>query len=153
MPSLFLHRISVVCVNFSTAAKTHGSCRPGSASLLLLKLISSNFLTLWFEILWQDTCEIQWCSLLGYLNLISLGCPLCHLCWFSGCNWFLIVVGSFFGWSLLPAGWLKGTLPTTSCVLLWRCFQNKTTKAMQQTHTCKTTYPLISHYHQQMNWY
>ena len=39
MPSLFLHRISVVCVNLSIAATTHEFLGPGSASELYLQYI------------------------------------------------------------------------------------------------------------------
>ena len=66
-----------------------------------------------------ETCEIQGCSLLDLLNLLLLGCC---LRWLSGCICILIVVGSFFGWSFPPAGWLRATSPTTSCMLC-RCRQ------------------------------
>ena len=49
-----------------------------------------------------------------------LWCSLYHLCWLPGCNWVLIAVGSFFGESFPPAGWLRVLLLTTSCVLLYR---------------------------------
>ena len=69
--------------------------------------------------------------------------------------WVLIVVGSFFGGSFHPAVWLRVTLPTTSCVVLCRCCQNKTTKHKEKTHICKISPPppLQSHYQQQMNQY
>ena len=68
---------------------------------LILKLICSDSLSLWCELLWQETCEIQWCSLLHLLNLLVFGY---HLCWFSGYIWVLIVVVLFFDGSFPPAG-------------------------------------------------
>ena len=59
--------------------------------------------------LWESLVQSSWSP-----ELNALGMPFMPLCWFSACNWVLIVVGSFFGVSFPPAGWLRVTPPTTS---------------------------------------
>lgn len=85
------------------------------------------------------------------LNLMILGCPLCHLCCLSGCNWILIVVRSFFVGYIPPAGLLEVTPPTTLCILLYRFCQNQATKLRKQTHTSKNNPYAQSHYQQKMS--
>ena len=58
-------------------------------------------------------------SLVDLLILLILGCGLCLLC---VCLWFLVLVGSFFGGSFPPAGYLRVSLSPTSCILLCRCW-------------------------------
>ena len=57
-------------------------------------------------------------SLLDLLILLILGWGFCWLC---VCLWFLVLVGSFFGVSFPPAGYLRVSLSPTSCLLLCRC--------------------------------
>ena len=59
-------------------------------------------------------------SLLDLPILLILGCGFCWLC---VCLWFLVLVGSFFGGSFPPAGYLRVSLSPTSCLLLCRCGQ------------------------------
>ena len=57
-------------------------------------------------------------SLLDLPILLILGCGFCWLC---VCLCFLVLVGSFFGGSFPPAGYLRVSLSPTSCLLLCRC--------------------------------
>ena len=59
-------------------------------------------------------------SLLDLLILLILGCG---FCWLSVCLLFLVLVGSFFGGSFPPAGYLRVSLSPTSCLLFCRCGQ------------------------------